>query len=539
MKLKHLLLTSVAAGALVLAVGACVHDGDSSSATDETDMEMPDPAIAERADINTKITAARTAVAGLTDDASDAAINSAEMAVAAAKKAVADADNVPDAEKAAHNTTVATLESNLAAKKTSIMAKRNAADDAAEKASAADGKALHKALTANPLDFLDDDGAVSLGAGGLVVKPNGTADDTDGLASVTLKAGASAGSLGDWSGMNYAHMDTGTKVANSAVVYTNQGAATTKTFASEYGAGKPSADDGTYDADTRVLTLNAGGLSANEKKMASMFATAGTKTHTANVAGGSEVSFSGSYDGAQGTYSCVIAAGTPCTSSHGAAGITLAGPWKFSHASGAMVSRPDGNYLYFGWWLRKDDDGVPTHASAFASAMGTAGDATETTINLNTIQGPATYTGKAAGKFAMSNPLEATGSAGHFTANAVLTAKFGSEDDAGMTGTINGFMANGSSMPWSVELQRAAWGDAGVFASVPDDAGTADVDETTGTVWSINGNPAPMSGTWSGQAYDDPEDDTNVPSAVTGTFQSEFGSIGRMVGAFGAEHSGE
>jgi hypothetical protein len=65
-----------------------------------------------------------------------------------------------------------------------------------------------------------------------------------------------------------------------------------------------------------------------------------------------------------------------------------------------------------------------------------------------------------------------------------------------------------------------------------------------GTTWSIDGNAAPESGIWSGQMYDElpgltiatpPGDRSNVPTTVTGTFYSEFSTIGRMVGAFGAD----
>ena len=70
------------------------------------------------------------------------------------------------------------------------------------------------------------------------------------------------------------------------------------------------------------------------------------------------------------------------------------------------------------------------------------------------ITGSATYTGGAAGKFAINNPLGG-GDGGHFTANATLSAKFGGDDDAGMTGNIDNFMANDKLVPWSVKLNRA------------------------------------------------------------------------------------
>ena len=131
----------------------------------------------------------------------------------------------------------------------------------------------------------------------------------------------------------------------------------------------------------------------------------------------------------------------------------------------------------------------------------------------------------------MSNPLDGTGSGGHFTADAMLMAKLGELTDAGVTGTIDSFRLNdGSDDPgWSVELKRA------MIDSASTDNGTF----SSNTVWSINGNKAEASGTWNGRMYDEaasgPADDgSNIPTTVTGTFYSEFSTIGRMVGAFGA-----
>ena len=56
--------------------------------------------------------------------------------------------------------------------------------------------------------------------------------------------------------------------------------------------------------------------------------------------------------------------------------------------------------------------------------------------------------------------LEGTGDGGHFTADAMLHAKFGDVPDTGITGTIDEFRLNdGSENPgWSVSLHRATWG---------------------------------------------------------------------------------
>ena len=543
-KLTRSLLAACSIVALTAVMYGCVHDGGSDTTTDETDMEMPDPAIAERAAIKTAIDAASTAVGAVTDTASDAIVTAADTAITAARTAITNAENVPAEERAANTGTVDALASRLTAAKTSRTAAMDDAAEAERMRMAADGKALHGALTANPLDFLDDDDAVSLGAAGLAVNPNGTTDDDDGLASVTLTAGASAGSLGGWAGTNYAHTATGTKIANSAVVYTNQGPPTTHTFASQYTTG--------YTAVDRELNLaTATELTANGKKMASRFPTVGTTTYTADSPGGDEVSFPGRFDGASGTYTCTDLGTTPCTAAYSDDGITLTGGWTFTHAAGAMVSRDDPTYLYFGWWLRKDD-GKPTHASAFTGTVGAADAITAITPTaVPTTGGSATYTGAAAGKFAINNPLGGS-DAGHFTADATLTAKFGGTG-AGVTGTIDNFMANGNAVPWSVALNNNTLaGDTvgaaaatnlsatgGITSALSYDTATPNVDESKTTVWSIDGNAAPASGTWSGQMYDEAvgaaDDGSNVPTTVTGVFQSMFGSTHTMVGAFGAD----
>ena len=206
-----------------------------------------------------------------------------------------------------------------------------------------------------------------------------------------------------------------------------------------------------------------------------------------------------------------------------------------------MTSVPDANYLYYGWWLSKDRDGDPTAASAFTGMVGTIATLTSGTDSTEDLTGSATYSGHAAGKFALSNPLDGTGSGGHFTADATLTAKFGAiaaPDNGGISGTLDNFMANDESVPWSVSLNRAPWGSNGEFAST---AANNDNAIAEATVWSIDGNSAPESGTWSGTMYDElpgnaPDGDgSNIPTTVTGTFYSEFSTIGRMVGGFGVD----
>jgi len=481
---------------------------------------------AQRSAINSAIGTARTTVAGLTDDASDAAIGSADTAVAAAKTAVMDASDLSDDEKAAFNTAIDVVEGNLGTKKASIMAAREDAYDAMREAMAETGKLLHAALagpTPATQTALDNIGDPDLAASGLTIdaaEGAGALPDTgDGSNpdAVELKAGASAGALGSWNGMDYA-LSTGTgaaKVTNEARVYTNRGTPETDDFGEVHNL---------TNGSLEVTTANLGLV------MASGFTHSGTQTH--QVPDRSDaVYIRGTYDGAPGEYSCT---GTDCSSTNDGSGSPslLGGTWTFTPDKGAMVSQPDGEYLYYGWWVSKDSDGEPTAASAFAGVVEPNSGDLDNGGDLTTITGSATYAGHAVGKFAMSNPLDGTGNGGHFTADAELSATFGTGTTAGVTGTIDNFRLNdGSEDPgWSVSLARGGLAAAGAITAPA----------ANPTVWSINGNKAPASGTWSGTMYDempgDPPggDGSNIPTTVTGTFASEFSTIGRMVGAFGA-----
>ena len=553
--MKHLIpktMTAVPVLALALAVGGCGGSSSSDDMVTEPPAPMPDPAIAQRADVSMKITAASTAVHAVNDDSTDAVVKAADDAIAAAKKAVMDATAVPAAEMAAYNGRIGELETTLMNAKASRTAAMDAVDDATKMAMKAAGKALKGALGSNPLGHLDittNTGGAALTAAGLVV------DQTQGTlaadpAAVTLSAGDSAGSLGAWSGTNYAHTNRGTKVSNSAVVYTNRAAPKTYPIATRYAtAANVPASGGTYAAGTGgkgTLSLVADTADSNIK--ADMFPTAGAKTFTA-TAPATEVLVPGTYHGASGTYRCTPANdGTGCTATVTATGISLSDSWNFAHGAGAMVSVADANYLFFGWWLTKDKDDMPTAASAFT---GTAGTAPAALTGVNAIVGSATYSGHAAGKFAINDPLGG-GDAGHFTADANLTAKF-SGGGAGITGTIDNFMANDKSVPWSVALNNRTFatgateavptpgnniGADGAITSPDNTTVTPNADDSKTTVWSIDGNAAAASGTWSGQMYDEAQgadtDGSDVPTTVLGRFQSMFGSTHTMVGAFGA-----
>ena len=523
----------------------------------QTGMDRDGRMMAQRTAIMNAVTMARTAVAGVSDTSTDSEVASADAAVQAVKDAIAAAEDLSadDAEIISARAVLATIEPNLAAAKTSRTAYLADKGDADMKANAALGMAMHEALGGPEASVGPN--ALSNATAALATDLTITAADGAGAVAdgttppvAVLKAGASAGALGSWDGMNYA-LSTGTgdtKVTNEARVYTNKGPGESQPFA-DAGYTIIAADAA---ANASSVLLVSGGTAESGIDLTDVMATAfehqGTRNHpipSNNLA----LKVRGTFDGAPGEFSCT---GT-CTSTNNGSGApsALGGTWHFKPDTGAMVNQPDPEYLYYGWWVSKDKDDMPTAASAFAGVVeGTANDldrAWTGAWNPATpqITGSATYAGNAVGKFAMNNPLDSTGNGGHFTADAMLEAKF-SGDDAGVTGNIDNFRLNdGTDDPgWSVELGLATLGSDGAFASRVDDIATTDVNEATMPVWSINGNKAAAAGTWSGTMYDemppttppggDGDDLSNIPTTVTGTFYTEFSTIGRMVGAFGA-----
>ena len=515
----------------------------------------------ERNVVAAAVMEAEAAATGLASDSSVDAVTAAQVLVDAANMAITDAEHLTDAEKATETAkvvaaqgtvTVAKNKNDAAAKIAKDEADQKAKDDAKEKAKemAAAGKALKKALGAMPLAWLGGDldnvaagdQSTNLSSSGLQVNVSDRADTPAFTASPRMKAGASAGSLGAWAGKHYSHTNAGTKVSNSAVVYTNQAAPTVKPFAegASFGADQ-AAFDSAYTAATRTLNLGDN-LEGGTNIKGGDFPTAGGKTFIP-TAPSLENTIRGTYQGAPGSYRCTStsATATNCGATATAGGgVTLVGTWVFTHDSGAMTSRADANYLYFGWWLQKDKDDEPTSASAFTGVVGDV-DGNETLTDPLGLTGSATYNGAAAGKFAINDPLTG-GDAGHFTADATLTAKFGVAATAGngISGTLDNFMANDQAVPWSVSLLHLDLTATGGTIAV-DDTDTADVNESINrTTWSIDGNSAAASGSWSAQLYDEKPgnaptgDGSNVATSVTGTFQSHFGSTHTMVGAFGA-----
>ena len=361
----------------------------------------------------------------------------------------------------------------------------------------------------------------------------GSLPDATDPGSVTLKAtDHTVTALDGWKGKDYS-LTSGTgnaKVTNEARLYYNQGAPKTQPFSGTDGkytlisgkTGDQKIQNGYLASGNEVAMVGAGSSNDISLLRADAFNHQGTKNHPYSSPNDA-LYVRGTYDGAPGQFRCT---GT-CTSTNDGSGApsALGGVWWFKPDADAMVSTPDAHYLYFGWWVSKDSDG-PTAASAFMGRFGTdgAGDSLDaawpeayvSTAGSETITGSATYDGHAAGKYAFKNPLDGTGHAGHFTADAMLEAKF-SGTDPGVKGTIDNFRLNDESADpnWSVSLHLVPFGTGGRISKPTDDGATANVNEALATMWSINGNDAHASGTWSGMMYDEKPAMPRMETAAT------------------------
>ena len=417
---------------------------------------------------------------------------------------------------------VATIEG-LQAQLKELQDAKDAADAAKAAADKAADDAAKAAMMATAMKLYNGIGTTPLSSSGDVIRT--TASNTDGVITVTIGTDAQAlaedkkamvAALHGWEGKRHTAEPTGDAGTYEAMVYSNVGDPTEgDPFNEEYTL------DGTTGETADVTTL--AGYVTGRVASPSFDQSAGTKTFdlpTNTV----RVTLSGSYHGVSGTYYCAPTdANTKCSAAVAASGFTLGGgTWTFkpSSATAKVMSVDDTVYASYGWWLHKSEDGMTYTASAFATERG---DVTAAT-GITDLRGTATYSGGAAGKYALYSSTGGTNDAGHFTARATLEADFNTDM---VSGTIDGFMgADGMARDWSVELKKSGVSDGGVITGSD---GTGDPMET---VWTIGGTAAAAAGQWSGSIQDNGDD--GVPKVASGTFHSEYSTSGRMVGGFGA-----
>lgn len=244
--------------------------------------------------------------------------------------------------------------------------------------------------------------------------------------------------------------------------------------------------------------------------------------------------FTGMFDGAPGTFTCV----STCTLStdSDAELVAVGGQWSFTPDDDEFpVPVPDSDYVHFGYWINESEENDQPVVMAAAIAGGTAESPIST---VQSLEGSATYTGAATGlyvvrTFTLDGEVQSR-TGGQFTADAMLTAYFGGDDVAvnkhySIVGTIEDFedqRGGPIDSSWSVELEAARFGS-----------------QQGGTFRGATEGDQGMVGAWSGRFFGPvavDNDDTTTgnqstfPSAVAGTFDAAF-TNGAVIGSFGAE----
>ncbi len=479
----------------------------------------------------------QAALAALAGQApTQAQIDAASAALAALNMAITDGADLTDAEKATYQREADNAAAPISTAQTSLddaeeTAAEEAARIAAEEAAAA---AAAMAVTASKLyagigapNATASDAAqrqaVYSGTDNVDITVTWGADNT--AQALTVDDDATVDDLHDWTGMKFTASpdDAGTY---EAVVYSHVGEATQgEMFSTTYPYNATPVD--TVNTELTIDTTDA--AVAGRVASSRFDQSAGIKTFELpeNTV---RLMFAGSYHGVSGTYYCDPTANT-CTVTKVASGFTLTtGTWTFkaTNADTRLMDTPDAIYASYGWWLHKSEDDEAYIASAFHGYRDTdAG-----TVGIAALVGTATYTGGAAGKYALRSSTGGTNDAGHFTADAMLEATFA--EDHTISGTINNFKVgdDGEARDWSVALMKSTISDTGDIAGDPDTPGDTAAQMTT---WTIGGTASDAAGSWSGTLRE--QGDDGVPGIATGTFHSTYGpngNDGNMVGAFGA-----
>ena len=520
----------VLVASLALLLAGC--GGGSSSTAPPPD---PGPTPAETAIMNAEaeLTAAQDALAMLGASATDAAMEAAYRAVQQA------ADNLVMALKANGGSPV-DVEAATTARQNAMNMADSLAQKIADDAMAANVamKALAGKLHANIDDLTNAviSGAATYDGGDFRIQRSSSGLGSTPVVLSEDKTEMVAANRG-WEGMKVTAAPNGDGTYE-AVVYSNVGA---PTQGKKFGSAAAVTDDGAYQYQLDAASNTAHTIDTSTAGVSARIAlpgvtrTAGTETFNLpdpNTGGATNILVSGSYHGVSGTYSCTPA--TPangCTAAVAAKGFTLGGAdssgWSFNpdDPNDRVTDTPDTDYASYGWWIFESEDGNTFHASAFAIVRGTVPAAAGVTALLGT----ATYSGGAAGKYALISSTGGTNDAGHFTADATLEADFNTNMVAG---TIDNFMgADGMPRDWSVELKENLVGNAGHIDSFGDGNGFGE-----DTVWTIGGTAAGAAaieaGDWTGTLRNNGDD--GVPQVATGIFYTVYDRVGKMVGAFGA-----
>jgi hypothetical protein len=338
----------------------------------------------------------------------------------------------------------------------------------------------------------------------------------------------------------------------SVTVYTNIGPQVRKPFFSVHSDAADAADnDGAVELVVTDFNM-AGWLDPKNFPMA---AAEGVGDVTWNYGPATDaenerpLSFKGTFNGALGTYACTTACDVTVTDA-GDGGMyeldTTGTPdWTFTPDQGAKATAwmADADHVHFGWWLQ-----TPAKANAagdFDYGFRTfySGENGMIAAHADDLTGTATYTGGAAGMYALRTYTDGeltAGSHGAFTANAELTANFGPPNDDTnpngdtIRGKISGFKGNGADMSaWEITLGAAPLTVA-VATESPDVAATTFDAGVFAAATSAKMGAEKGTGTWTGQFFGQADPDMNQkPIGVAGQFNADF-ETAHIAGAFGA-----
>ncbi len=369
--------------------------------------------------------------------------------------------------------------------------------------------------------------SAALNPGTVTATSSSIAGDGTGFTATDLafkKTDGTAMSAGGWRASDLAVTLAGTGGTHHARVYHNQDDPTPTPFEEVY---TTDIVNGQFPESAMTDSLIEG---------ADFVTGSGIKTH--EVPEGAEwVSVRGKYHEAPGVYRCNT--GNTCTSAIPVdrKGITLSSSWYFIPDVGAMVRVENADYLAFGWWSH--DTGAAVSVATFTDTVGAANAAVAGADM--PVGGKATYSGGAAGKYAIYNPLSEDNHGGAYTATAMLEATFGGAATT-LKGELAGFMLEGQAPaePWKVTLHESTIAGIGGTPSFGQNVVDGSPAEAM-TTWSIGDTASDKSGMWRAQMYNAApatSDNAGTPNNILGTFTSQFGNgVGEMVGAFGASRS--
>ena len=273
--------------------------------------------------------------------------------------------------------------------------------------------------------------------------------------------------------------------------------------------------------DMRIGATGGGTMAVRAASFADMplsAITASAPAVGATIADGTQYG-EANYKGIGGTVFC---AGSDCKVEGEQDSEMLTGSWYFApdDAKDTYVADDESyteetDYASYGYWFQVDAESGAVTFNTFAAK----GEGTETqngdfaTAANADLAGTAEYAGSAIGMSVyktFSAGKQTSIASGEFTAAVGLTATFGDGADAGVKGTVDGFMGPAVDTGWSVDLERAEFGTNGEANGV----GVAD-----------GGGGA---GAWSNGTYG-PTDER--PVGIFGTFNAHF-SNGHAAGAY-------